>query len=686
MALPLNNIFLYLQSNDLESNPRNGTWNDLSGNDYDFTTLDGSMSFTVNSNLQSTLGFDTGTRVGTSSETFSDYIIGTLPWTWEMYITPTSEPTGAWYFSTVDAADSAGFGVKTSSGNGNAISFMLGGSDSPTMPYYGGHYVWVRDANSNIRQYLNGVLQSTWNIGSGVIPPSVLGYALLGRKTLDAGNYARGDYSIIRGWDVALTGAQVLEAYQDVVATMFPAKITSFDFSDPLCYNGTGTVVNNLAGYFPLDITNATFVPDGQSSRMHFNGADSYLSAVGIPAIGSVFTVNFWARYTANNATYQATFSAGRLNATGQGPLLQFNEPVYGQFTASMNFGAKANISIGGFSPLDWYFVSYVLDGSVAKLYIDGVYQGQDAQDSTSWLSGAFAMGTRVNSTGSGVQTGMYFEGDIAVLDVYNTALSAGEIATLFNNTKERFSVPVISYDFSNPACYPGTGTSVTNLSNPATFLGTLSAVTFDSPTNSFVFNATGDYIVTDEISLSNNFTYIIVFNRGTPITPFESYYQQTLFSIPYRGNWGSIPYYGIFLAYDFNTSQYNFRTNDGSTYVLNSFTATNTIGDWTVAAVTFSSGTATLYIDGISASVLTGIYSPIPLTQAEQTCIGNDASFFTPEQDQFTGKIAVFEAYNEVLTAGQIATISQDYLNRYIPVPGGPVMGGRIFGEGFNG
>jgi hypothetical protein len=246
----------------------------------------------------------------------------------------------------------------------------------------------------------------------------------------------------------------------------------------------------------------------------------------------------------------------------------------------------------------------------------------------------------------------------------------------------------ILRYDFSNPACYPGTGSSVTNLTNPATFLGTLAGVGFSSITNSFQFDTTGDYIVTDDINLSNNFTYITVFNRGTPISPPESYYQQTLFSIPYKGNWGSLPYYGIFLAYDFNTSQYNFRTNNGSIYVLNSFNVSNDVGDWTVAAVTFSSGTATLYINGTSASVLTGIYSPIPLPEAEQTCIGNNASFFTPEQDQYTGKIAVFEAYDYVLSGAAISSISTDLLNRYPPIP--PAyqgnVGGRQLSQGFNG
>ena len=69
----------------------------------------------------------------------------------------------------------------------------------------------------------------------------------------------------------------------------------------------------------------------------------------------------------------------------------------------------------------------------------------------------------------------------------------------------------ILRYDFSDPACYPGTGSSVTNLTNPATFLGTLAGVGFSSITNSFQYDTTGDYITLDDINLSNNFTYIIL-------------------------------------------------------------------------------------------------------------------------------------------------------------------------------
>jgi hypothetical protein len=676
MALPLNNIFLYLQSNDLESNPRNGTWNDLSGNDYDFTTYDTSPNYSVNSSLQSTLEFFNGSRM-TSSETFADYIIGTLPWTWEMFITPTSEPTNAWYFSTIDSAETGGFGVKTSGFDGNAISFLIGGSESPAIPYFGGHYVWVRDANSNIRQYVNGVLQSTWTIGTAIINPSVQN-SVIGRRTQDVGTYARGNFSIIRGWDVALTGAQVLEAYQDVVATMFPEKITSFDFSDPLCYNGTGTVVNNLGGYFPLDITNVTFIPNGQYSSMHFNGSASYLSALGIPAIGSTFTVNFWGKYTANNATYQATFSAGRLNSTGQGPLIQFNEPAYGQLTGSMNFGAKGTITAGGFSPGIWSFISYTCDGTTAKLYVNGVLQGSDAQDSTSWLSGAFAMGTRVNSTGSAVVTDQTFEGDIAKIDVFNVALGSTAILDQYNAEYSRFFGLIASYNFSDPLCYPGTGNTVFNLEGTldlpiinATYGGT-------GQSKFFAFNGSNALIGKNGVT-GLGITFSVSLWSKYPAAATSQMYQFSAGT--YDPVQGAGPMNGV------NTPSTNFvdiSFNDG--IGLTSFSTSPDV--WHNYFFTADGTTLKAYLDGTLAGSASqgigswdngGLYLGVPLTTG-----GN----YYPGY-YYNGEIATLDVYNVALGSTAVSTYYNDTSSRF-PAPAPPpyvgIVGGRQFAQGFNG
>jgi hypothetical protein len=664
MALPLNNIFLYLQSNDLESNPRNGTWNDLSGNDYDFTTVSTPPNFGANSNLQSTLDFFNGSQM-TRNETFADYIIGTLPWTWEMFVIPTSGQTNQWLFSTVDDAENGGFGIKTNQDNGTLVSFMIGGSPSPVMDYNGGHYVWVRDANSNIRQYLNGVLQSTWTIGSGVIPPSVLGYSVISRRTLASGNYMGGSYGIIRGWDVALTGAQVEEAYQDVIATLFPQKITSFDFSDPLCYNGTGTVVNNLGGYFPLDITNVTFIPNGQSSRMHFNGVVSYLSALGIPTIGNTFTVNFWGRYTQNNATYQPAFSAGRLNSTGQGPLLQFNEPGYGQFTASMNFGAKGTVTAGGFSPLDWNFISYTCDGTTAKLYVNGVLQGSDAQDSTSWLSGAFAMGTRVNSTGSAVVTDQTFEGDIAKLDVYNVALGSTALLDQYNAEYSRFYGLIASYDLSDVTSYPGTGNTIFDT------IGANDLTIYGGPP--FTSDGQASYLALNDPQVPGSTDYAaklgILDLDKNPWTislwynPIDNAYSpEMLWSYGFNVNPSNFAGLWKDKGSPANVIALEFGDNDVTT------STTPTI-DWHNIIVSTDAGNATIYFDGSSIGstvITTGQVYPGSIFGIG----GLIGSSVTQSQLYSRMKLGLCQVYNVGLDASEALALFNSQSSRFIAPP----------------
>jgi hypothetical protein len=429
------------------------------------------------------------------------------------------------------------------------------------------------------------------------------------------------------------------------------------------------------------------FVSDGQQSYINITSGSEKLqsNAYNFP-VRNVYTISSIFKISAQ-FDYNALLSLAEGDGSGTVPF--FSVPVNN--TDEYNFPVSSNgFGVGNITGNlklknnTWNLLTLTADGTTQKLYLNGILVGSVAH--TASFNGA---NPRLQTGYPG--TALYFAPQkVAIMQMWESALTATQVKDLADSYSDRFSLyqPIVSYDFSDPSCYPGTGSTVNNIVNPATFIGTLSGVGFSSSTDSFLFDATGDYIVTDDINLSDNFTYIILFNRGVPITPFQSYYQQTLFSIPYRGGWGSLPYYGIFLSYDFNTTDYNFRTNNGSTYVLNSFNVSNNVGDWTVASLTFSSGTATLYIDGVSASVITGIYSPIPLSEAIQTCIGNNASFFTPEQDQFTGQIAVFQAYNSVLSGIAISSISTNLLDRYAPPPPGYQgnVGGRQLSQGFNG
>jgi len=243
----------------------------------------------------------------------------------------------------------------------------------------------------------------------------------------------------------------------------------------------------------------------------------------------------------------------------------------------------------------------------------------------------------------------------------------------------------LVKFDFADTDSYPGTGTSVINLGPSSLYDGTITGAGFSSATDSLTYDSAGDRIVVTQsfynVGVDNNFTVIVLFNRSAPLESGT----QSLYSIPYRGTWDSLPYFGVYLGYDNANSRYAFNTNTSTNYVLSSFPITNTIGDWTVAAVTYSSGTATFYENGSIGSTVTGLPATIDLLNSTQLAIGVDAGFHIPAADQFTGQIGAFELHDAILSAGEISSISEDYLNRYAPVPTS-VMGGRMFGEGFNG
>ena len=241
----------------------------------------------------------------------------------------------------------------------------------------------------------------------------------------------------------------------------------------------------------------------------------------------------------------------------------------------------------------------------------------------------------------------------------------------------------LVKFDFADVASYPGSGTSVINLGPSSLYDGTITGAGFSSATDSLTYDSAGDRIVVTQsfynVGVDNNFTVIVLFNRSSPLESGT----QSLYSIPFRNSWDQLPYYGVYLGYDNANSRYEFNTNTSSNYVLSSFPITNTIGDWTVAAVTYSSGTARFYENGSIGSTVTGLPTTIDLYNSTQLAIGNYASFHIPAAGQFTGQIGAFELHDAILSAGEISTISEDYLNRYLPPE--PEIG-RMFSEGFNG
>jgi hypothetical protein len=466
-----------------------------------------------------------------------------------------------------------------------------------------------------------------------------------------------------------------------------------YDFSDPDCYSGSGNTIYDLTlnGNDSNLINSPTFSGSGSSKYFYFDKTDWSNRTGEIAGIGTnpVLTFNAWVRIPANGTSeYECIFGYG-VDAGGGGGVPSFWKR-YGNVNKFLaTFGSDVgNVDAGSYNLNEWYNVVYTTTGTASTVYINGIKDNENLS-----LSGIISNSSGGPYLNLGCMSLSSYPGscDIAYFELYNASLAPADVSTLYSDNSNRFIEPnlIVKYDLADPACYPGSGNTVANLGPDGNLFGTITGAGFSSPTDSLTFDSTGDRIVVDEsfynIGADNNFTYIVVFNRNTPISAGS----QTLFSIPYRGNWSELPYYGIYLGYDNVNNRYEFNTNTSSNYVLSGFAVTNTIADWTVAAVTYSSGTANFYENGIGVSTVTGLPASIDLINSTQLAIGQYASFFTPADGQFTGQLAAFELHSEVLSAGAISSISEDYLDRFGPAPPPTyegIVGGRMFGEGFNG
>jgi hypothetical protein len=277
--------------------------------------------------------------------------------------------------------------------------------------------------------------------------------------------------------------------------------VSHIDLLDPLCYPGSGLIIEDLAS--PSTVWNIS------ASGTTYNGTFGALSlttqtieanAQLINTGDGAITIAGWVNI--NQYSYGQSFAC--LPAVGRAVGgKQFKQlALYGSVPNAIGLGNCSNGS--GFvyglaeTPINtWVFVVVKKDAgqttSQYKTYVNGLpneagFAGGNVTTSIEY-TGTFSYGL-INGTifGDGAST---FPMTVSQYWMYNSYLSDADVLDLYNATKGRYVTPIIEYDFSDSACYPGTGNTVFNLQpasydfpivNGATFVGAGSSsyFTFD--------------------------------------------------------------------------------------------------------------------------------------------------------------------------------------------------------------
>ena len=457
--------------------------------------------------------------------------------------------------------------------------------------------------------------------------------------------FTNGSIDQVRIFNRVITANEVTTLYGETSASSTKSTTDIFADSSALAlyefegnandtggtYNGTAT--NVVYNEYDGTASNVTYSTGKFGQAAVFNGSSSYITLTQPVNLSTDnFTYSFWI-YPTTNTGYGA-------------PLAQ-----YGNSTPTRNFysyrvGSTEKITFGlvstgavfnqlistGTTPLNqWSHVALVRDSSTQKIYINGQLSGTLSNTTTtSTSSEPFLIGDT-----NDVVADEFFEGKIDQVRIYDKALSAADVTTLYNETVTTASTNItlevpslVAYYKMNDATdetgsYDGTPTNVNfnvagKFGNAGEFNGSSSVIVV--PNN--MLNTSG-HSVSMWFNLDNT-------NGIQTVVEFD-YENRILFrAVSTDSN----------LAYVGNSGYFNHGI---------AFSA----GQWYHLVITFSAGNPfKIYVDGVLS--YTGGNTNI-LAQSNDNILGSSNSSGSNGVD---GKIDQVRIFDREITSDEVTTL----------------------------
>ena len=203
-----------------------------------------------------------------------------------------------------------------------------------------------------------------------------------------------------------------------------PLSVTDFTVMDPSLeafypFNGNAEdITSNGRDLTVTGDTSLTFGKDNSSnSAYYFDGNGDYLEYVtNIPSFDN-YTISLWAK-PASSGTYEAMFSS--YDNSNNGFQIDLNGNNF-----HIRKSSGGNIVLSTAQLEVWTFIAFTYDGTNSIGYINSVSDNESSGGTTEF--NRFRIGR--NRDGS-----TYFSGAIDELRIYNRALTASEIASLYAN------------------------------------------------------------------------------------------------------------------------------------------------------------------------------------------------------------------------------------------------------------
>jgi len=534
--------------------------------------------------------------------------------------------------------------IRAYSGN----SYYTATSNYPPQTIYAGSWynlVYTYSATGNTAKiYLNGSLVSTTNLtitstdtDSGVL---ALGQYRDGGSTSTRWN---GSIDQVRIFNTTLTQAQVTELYEDEIECCTTDEV-NYPVTNTAYYQlngGTGTTVTDETGTYNGTAVNGITYGGGKfDDAAVFNGINDYINlGNGLTSgLTNSFTVSLWLKIDTSPSGNTCAFSFQRT--------IWFDMfvPASNILNVRLLNSGVASSAVSILNPLvngTWNNVVFVADktNSIVKLYLNGQLQG-----SASW-NGTKYDRVQKNVIGSyGTATTAWFPGSVDQVRIFDTAITQGQVAELYQEKLCGCTTDTIDYPVANTAYYQLNGNATDSTTNGYNGTFTNPAYAAGKFGQAAVFNGSSSKIVT---TLNpNGFSQITL---SCWIKTTSTGLNDHIISANDGSSWNFLSMASGIVSFG--------AGNALSSIFLATHTGAINDGNWHHICGTYNGTNAILYIDGTSytpASATANLSVNIAFGIGYRNTAGSSGTFYNGSIDQV-------RIFNKGITAGQVADLYRE-------------------------
>jgi hypothetical protein len=459
-------LVLYLDSGKIESYPGTGTtWHDLSGSNNDGTLIGPP---TYSSDNGGVLVFDgVNDYISTGNSFMTELDTGNVSYTLEAWVYIASAP-GVTYsgYCIIGNAAGTGVGLQLMESSGTKANFGY----HSTSNFYSisnlslntwHHIVGTRQSGVNNYLYIDGQLDVVYSPSSLTIATTTEEIQIGWSNGRHTENKFDGKIAIAKIYDTYLTYEQVQQNYNascerfglnrinpiDIIGIVTNKLSLYLDAANTNSYSGTGTVWHDLSGYNRDVFMDTSLSPVYNNDSFYFNlGANFEASNISLP-LTTEFTMEVWYRQTGPGVGSPRLIETNIFESVGSASSHCLTVDANGSLRTWWD---SADTAYSRFLTLDdatlypfnqWRYIASTYSSPNGVFYVNGISVKTGSVATTNLDDVHTITIGAISDLIDYTHPGHYFTGDIAIVSVYNKALSQAEITQNFNALRGRFGI-----------------------------------------------------------------------------------------------------------------------------------------------------------------------------------------------------------------------------------------------------